>query len=285
MQHIGFIGLGNMGAPIARNLIRAGYRVCLFNRTPDKAQAVLKAGKTGYLAESLSDFAECDVLFTCLALPQHVRQAVLGEKGAYAVLNPGTIHVELSTIAPDTAHELAEAAKKRGLAYIQCTLGKTPAHAERAETPLFVGGDPDAVERLKPMLSHIGIFNDVGTVDASCAVKLVSNMIGMANLTVLAAGLRIGERAGLDPQVLLPLLADTGARSFQMDVRGPWIASGDFAPRFALELALKDVRLGCEMAAGWECSSPIFEAALSLFRQADAAGFGAEDCAAVYNHL
>ncbi len=285
MHSIGFIGLGNMGAPIARNLIRAGCRVLVYSRSQHKAEAVLEAGTTGSRVRDFMDFAPCEVLFTCLALPEHVRQAVLGEGGAYAVLHPGTVHVELSTIDPATAHELAEAAAKRGITYVQCTLGKTPAHAERAEEPLFIGGNPEAVERLKPLFSLIGIPQYVGTIDAACAVKLISNLIGMGNLAILAAGLRIGEQAGLAPETMLPLLADTGARSFQMDVRGPWIASQDFAPRFGLDLALKDVRLGCEMAAAWDCSSPLLEAVLSLFRQASSEGFGAEDCAAVYKSL
>ena len=122
---------------------------------------------------------------------------------------------------------------------------------------------------------------DVKSVNASCAVKLISNLVGMANLAVLAEGLRVGQRAGMDPEMLLPLLEDTGARSFQMDVRGPWIARKDFMPRFALRLAHKDLRLGCEMAQRWKLETPILTAARAVFARAEAQGLGGQDCAAV----
>ena len=282
---LGFIGTGAMGGPLARNLIRAGKPVLIYNRTPEKIEAVLSAGTTGRRVAAFAEFSVCDVVFTCLALPEHVAQAMSGPDGVYAFLRPGSIHVELSTIDPATAHALADAAAQRGIGYVQCTLGKTPAHAEKAEEPLFIGGDPQAVARLSPLFPLIGIPHLVGTIDAACAVKLISNLIGMATLAVLAEGLRLGEAAGLAPAALLPLLADTGARSFQMEVRGPWMAASDYAPRFAVALALKDLRLGCGMARDWGLSPQLMQAALALFRQAADAGHGPEDCAAVYKSV
>lgn len=279
---IGFIGVGAMGGPLARNLIRAGKTVHVYNRSPERVDRTLAAGRTGIRAASFRDMAACETVFTCLALPEHVREAALGPDGFYASLRPGSIHVELSTIDPATAHTLADEAKQHGIAYVQCTLGKTPAHAEKAEEPLFIGGDEAAIERLRDLFPLIGVPNYVGGIDAACAVKLISNLIGMANLAVLAEGLRLGEKAGLDRAALLRLLADTGARSFQMDVRGPWLSEDDYAPRFALNLALKDVRLGCAMAEGWGLSPRLMQAALGLYRQASEAGLGGEDCAAVF---
>ena len=104
------------------------------------------------------------------------------------------------------AFALAEAAGRQGVAYIQCTLGKTPAHAELGEAPLFVGGDQQAIAGLAEVWPVLGVFNNVGTVEAACAVKLVSNLVGMANLAVLSEGLRIGEAAGVEKNLLLHLL-------------------------------------------------------------------------------
>ena len=187
----------------------------------------------------------------------------------------------MSTIDPGTANELKAEAEKHGLGYIQCTLGKTPAHAEKAEEPMFIGGDKALVDKHEEIFKIIGIPSYVGTIDASCAVKLISNMIGMTNIAVLAEGILVGDKAGLDRKQLLELLTDTGARSFQMDVRGPWIANDDFAPRFGLDLALKDVRLGLEMARAWGQDLKAMEAALEYFKKASAAGHGKEDCNAV----
>ena len=278
----GFMGLGAMGAPLARRLIRAGLRVRLYNRTRSKAEALLSAGEHASLAHSLSDFVPCQLVFTCLALPVHVEAATLGPEGVYQYLRPGAVHVEMSTIAPETADTLAGAAAQRGVGYVQCTLGKTPAHAEQGQTPLFIGGRDAAVEALVDVFALLGIPYRVGTVQAACAVKLISNLVGMANLVVLAEGLRLGREAGLTPEVLLPLLQDTGARSFQMDVRGPWIAAQDWTPRFSLDLALKDVRLGCGMAGQMGLRPEAMRAALEVLERASAQGWGGEDCCAVY---
>jgi 3-hydroxyisobutyrate dehydrogenase-like beta-hydroxyacid dehydrogenase len=279
----GFIGVGAMGGPLARNLIRAGKDVRVYSRTPQGRAKTLAAGATGVAAQDMQDMAPCDVVFTCLPLPAHVREKMLGPGGAYAFMRPGAIHVELSTIDPGTARDLAAAAGSRGIAYVQCTLGKTPAHAERAEAPLFAGGDQRAIAALADVWPVIGVLNNVGGIDAACAVKLVSNLVGMANLAVLSEGLRIGMAAGVDGETLLRLLADTGAASFQLAARGRSMILGDYEPaRFALDLALKDVRLGCDMAQALGIDPPMLGQALARFTQASARGLGAQDCAAVH---
>jgi 3-hydroxyisobutyrate dehydrogenase-like beta-hydroxyacid dehydrogenase len=284
-MQIGFIGVGLMGGPLARNLIRAGKDVLVYDLSAEAVQRSLDAGTTGRAAAAISELADCEVVFTSLPLPQHVKGVMTGDDGLYAKMKPGATHIELSTIDPGTANELAAAAAERGLGYVQCTLGKTPAHAEKAEEPMFIGGDKALVDKHEAIFKIIGIPSYVGTIDASCAVKLISNMIGMTNIVVLAEGLLVGDKAGLDRKVLLELLADTGARSFQMDVRGPWLANNDYAPRFGLDLALKDVRIGLEMARAWGKELKAMEAALEYFKQASAAGFGKEDCNAVIKSI
>jgi 3-hydroxyisobutyrate dehydrogenase-like beta-hydroxyacid dehydrogenase len=271
-----------MGGPLARNLIRAGKDVLVFDLSKEAVKRTLDVGTTGKAAASVDDLASCDIVFTSLPLPQHVKGVVLGESGLYAKMKKGALHVELSTIDPGAANEMRAAAEALGLGYLQCTLGKTPAHAEKAEEPMFIGGDKAQYEANEDLFKVIGIPSFVGSVDASCAVKLISNMIGMTNLAVLAEGIKVGDKAGMDRKLLLELLTDTGARSFQMDVRGPWIAKDDYAPRFGLDLALKDVRLGLEMARAWDLDLKAMEAALVYYRNASEAGFGQEDCNAVF---
>ena len=197
-MEFGFIGVGAMGGPLARNLIRAGKTVHVYNRSAEGRDKTLAAGTSGVPAMSMADMAPCNVVFTCLALPEHLTEKALGPDGLYAHMQPGSVHVDLSTIDSQTAFALVEAAGRQGVAYIQCTLGKTPAHAERGETPLFVGGDQQAIAGLAEVWPILGVFNNVGTVEAACAVKLVSNLVGMANLAVLSEGLRIGEAAGVE---------------------------------------------------------------------------------------
>lgn len=281
-MQLGFIGVGLMGGPLARNLIRSGENVLVYDLSQEAVERTLAVGSTGVAAQSLNELAGCDIVFTSLPLPEHVKAVVLGDQGLYRRLGKGTTHIELSTIDPGTANEMRAEAEKHGIGYIQCTLGKTPAHAEKAEEPMFIGGDKAIFEQHEALFKKIGIPNFVGSIDAACAVKLISNMIGMTNLVVLAEGFKVGDAAGLDQKVLLELLTDTGARSFQMDVRGPWIAAGDFKPRFGLDLALKDVRLGLEMARDWDLNLKAMEAAFIRYKEASETGLGKEDCNAVY---
>lgn len=281
-MQIGFIGVGLMGGPLARNLIRAGYSVLVFDLSKEALDRTLAVDGAGKAAAHVEELADCNVVFTSLPLPRHVKDTMGGSSGLYGAMKRESIHVELSTIDPRTAEELAAEAAGRGIGYIQCTLGKTPAHAEKAEEPMFIGGDVNLVDRLADIFKVIGKPCHVGAISASCAIKLISNMVGMTNLAVLTEGMRLGERAGLDRKLLLELLTDTGARSFQMDVRGPWIVDDDFNARFGLDLALKDVRLGCEMARAWGLEPRAMEVALEYYKKASAAGYGKEDCNAVY---
>ena len=281
---IGFIGVGLMGGPLARNLIRSHKQIFVYDLSAEAVQRTIAEGSTGYAVENLNDLVDCDVLFSSLPLPQHVCDTFLGEGGLYCSLKTGAIHVELSTIDPETSKSLEVGAVKKGIGLLQCTLGKTPAHAEKAEEPMFIGGDKSTYDFLSGIWPIIGSpAHYMGGVEAACAVKLISNLIGMTNLTALAEGMRLGEKAGIDTDFLLELLDDTGAKSFQMDIRGPWIAAQDFSPRFGLDLALKDVRLGCEMAHAWGMKVPTMEAALSIYKRASDAGLGGEDCNAVFN--
>jgi len=219
---IGFVGVGLMGGPLARNLIRAGKEVLVFDLSEEALKRTLDAGTSGKAVASLGDLADCDIVFTSLPMPQHVEGVLLGDDGLLAKLKSGAVHVELSTIDPQTSLKLSDAASAKGIGFLQCTLGKTPAHAEKAEEPLFIGGDKALYEQLSDIWPIIGSPEYyMGGVEASCAVKLISNMVGMTNLVVLAEGMRAGEKAGIEKKVLVELLQDTGARSFQMALTWP----------------------------------------------------------------
>lgn len=135
---IGFWGVGFMGAPLAHRLAEAGYSVRAYSREMSKALAAV--GQKGTATTRRADLAECGILFTCLALPEHVRCAVAGPAGLYGRMASGSMHVECSTIDPALAESLAEEAATHGIAYVQATLGKTPQMAARGEAPMFVGG-------------------------------------------------------------------------------------------------------------------------------------------------
>ena len=279
----GFIGVGRMGGGLARNLIRAGKEVLVFDLSAEAVQKTVNAGATGKAVKQVQDMAGADVVFTSLPLPRDVEGVMLGKDGLLERMKPGSTYIDVSTIDPRTARKLSDAAEARKIHFLECPLGKTPAHAEKAEEPVFVGGKKEVYEKMKAVLDIVGkpvIY--MGEVEASSAFKLISNLIGMTNLAVLSEGIRIAHKAGIEIQMFLELLADTGGKSFQAEVRGPWIANSDFANRFGLDLALKDVRLGCEMAEAWGNDAQTMKVALEYFRAGSAKGFGKEDCNAIY---
>lgn len=282
-MEFGFIGLGNMGGGLAKNLIRAGKSVLVFDLNPAATEKVLAAGTTGKAAASANELAACDVIFTSLPLPLHIDKVMLADDGLVNIMQAGSTYIDVSTIDPQTARRVADACEARNIRFLACPLGKNPAAAEKAEEPIFAGGKKEVFDELKPILQIVGdpVYY-MGDVEASEAFKLISNMVGMTNVAVIAESIRLGEKAGIDPKLMADLLEDTGGKSFQSALRAPWIAAGDFAPRFGLDLALKDVRLGCEMADAMDMDPKLMKVALSYFRQASEAGFGEEDCNAVY---
>lgn len=282
-MQFGFVGLGNMGGGLARNLIRAGKNLIAFDLNPEAMKKTLAAGETGRAAENIMDLADADVVFTSLPLPAHIEQVMLGKDGLLDNMKAGSTYIDVSTIDPQTARKVADTCKERNIGYLACPLGKNPAAAEKAEEPIFAGGNKEVFQEMKPVLQIIGdpVYY-MGSVEAAQAFKLISNMIGMTNVAVIAEGIRLGKKAGIDPHLMAKLIEDTGGKSFQSALRAPWIAEGDFSARFGLDLALKDVRLGCEMADAWNMNPRLIKIALEYFKKASAEGFGQEDCNAVY---
>lgn len=284
---IGYIGLGLMGGPLARNLIRASQNVLVYDLSKDAVALTLAAGTSGRAAASIEELEDCDVVFTSLPLPVHIKDVMMSaDKGLLNKMKKGSVYIDVSTIDPATAEEVEKYAGERGISFIASPLGKGPAQAEKAEEPIFAGGNKTSFEKVLPLLKIVGSpVHYLGGVKQAYAFKLISNMIGMTNLAVLAEGLRIGEQAGIDAKQFQELLAETGANSFQLQVRGPWILNNDFGNRFGVSLALKDVRLGCEMADGWNYDARFTKLAQEFYKKADQAGLGKEDCNAVYKVL
>lgn len=279
----GYIGLGLMGGPLARNLIRAGKDVLVFDLSEEAVQRTLAAGTTGKAAKSTDEMVDCDVVFTSLPLPKHIEGVMLGDKGLLNKMKKGSVYIDVSTIDPETGKKVFDFATSKGIDFLACPLGKGPAQAEKAEQPIFAGGTQAAFDKMLPILKIVGNpVHYTGGAEQAYAFKLLSNMIGMTNLAVLAEGIRVGEKAGIEKGKLLELLAETGANSFQLQIRGPWIINNDFANRFGVALALKDVRLGCEMADAMGYDAKFTKMAQKCYQEADNAGLGKEDCNAVY---
>lgn len=277
-----FIGLGKMGGSLARNLIRAGYDVVVFDISKEAMENTLKVGGRSALS-AVEAAKDVDALFTSLPMPKDVETLLLGESGLYKVMKKGSTVIDVSTIDPATARVVADAAYKEHLSFLACPLGKGPAQAEQGTEPIFAGGQKQVYEKWNEVLNKIGnpVYY-VGDVEQSTAFKLISNLVGMTNVIVMCEGMKLADGANIDPKLFLDLMQETGGDSYQLKVRGPWVQANDFAPRFAVNLALKDVRLGVEMAEAWQQRASFFKLALEHFNKSKEAGLGGEDCAAVY---
>lgn len=280
---VSFIGLGNMGKPLAERVLAAGYPLAVWTSNPQTAAHFARLGAT--VVDEKADLANCDILFTCVPRPEDVRLQVAGKEGLYKRMKQGSVHVDLSTIDPDTAEELEREAMSLGIGYVQSTVSKTPKVAAEGEAPLFVGGVEQAVTKVWPLLEKMGRPENVGSARASCVIKILSNQMVMAILGVVSEGLKIGELASLDQKRLLELLLSSGASSFQLSVRGPMIVERDFAPRFAVDLALKDLRLGEKMLKKLHFEPRLISQALAYMEKASEAGLSEEDMSAIYKVL
>jgi 3-hydroxyisobutyrate dehydrogenase-like beta-hydroxyacid dehydrogenase len=279
---IGFVGVGKMGGGLARNLIRRGYDVSVFDLNQAAVERVLEVG--GEAAASITDFSStADVIFTSLPMPRHLTDLLIDEESLLGQMKAGAVVIDVSTIDPSTARRLSDSASQEDVDFLACPLGKGPAQAEEGTQPIYAGGRPDVYQKYEPLLKDISTsVHYLGDVEQATAFKIVSNLIGMTNALVLSEGLRIGERAGIDPVLLQQLLATTGADSYQLTLRGPKMRNGDFTPGFSIHLTRKDVGLGVGMAKELNQPSPFTELALTYFDKAVDAGLGDEDCAAVY---
>ncbi|TCP53172.1 3-hydroxyisobutyrate dehydrogenase [Tamaricihabitans halophyticus] len=276
-MHIACIGVGNMGGAVARRLAGA-FPVTAYDPDPAAVRRCAEAGVRP-ADSALAAVAGADVVLTSLPTPELVLRTVTELVGAVGV---GTPLVDISTIDPNTARGATEECAAAGVDFVACPLGKTPQHAEQGAIPLFVGGPAEAIERLTPVLARMGErVYQFGTVAAATTFKLVSNLIGMTNVAVLAEGHALAARAGIDPGVFAEALADTGAASFQQQVRLPWLLDGDWAARFGVDLAAKDVRLAVDAASRWGVPVPVGSAALAQLIAAAAHGYGDEDVIAI----
>ncbi|HXP97764.1 MAG TPA: NAD(P)-dependent oxidoreductase [Telmatospirillum sp.] len=278
-KNIGFVGLGTMGGAVARRLASGPWTILVHDIVPAAVDRMIEHGAVG-APDSAGVFKGSQVVFTCLPTPELV-EAFWTEH--YGRLDQGAIAVDLSTIDPATSRRVCDLVEGRtGASFVACTLGKTPAMAEAGEIPVFVGGNAAAVERLKPLLDHMAsVTYEMGSVEGATMFKLISNLIGMTNLAVLAEGYLLARQAGIDSKTFAAALRTTGGWSTQADIRLAWMMEEDFKPRFAVDLAAKDLRLSVNAAAAWGVPTPVAAAGLSVFSLARAAGWGGKDAAAI----
>lgn len=287
-EHVALIGLGNMGAPMAANLLKAGYPLSGFDLSP---QACAKAGELKIpLASSAAAAAEsARVVISMLPASQHVESLYLGEAGLLARLQPGTLIIECSTIAPASAQKVAQAAQARGLPMIDAPVSGGTAGAAAGTLTFIVGGETADLERARPFLQAMGknIFH-MGKAGAGQVAKLCNNMALGVIMAVTGEAIALGVAHGLDPKVLSRMMAVSTSRSWATEVCNPWPgvidtapASRDYAGGFGSDLMLKDLGLAVQAAMSVGATIPLGELARNLYALNQQAGRGGLDFSSV----
>jgi len=270
MARIGFIGLGNMGAPMARNLIRAGHEVAGFDIVPAAMESVPGARRTASAAEAATG---AEVVITMLPASAHVREAWLGSGGLMAAAPPGALLIDASTVDVGTAREVAAAAGGRDV--LDAPVSGGVMGAEAATLTFMVGGSEAAFARAKPILEAMGrTIVHCGGPGAGQAAKLCNNMMLAATMAVTCEAFVLAERLGLSHQALFDVASKSSAQSWALTtycpVPGPVPASPanrGYRPGFAAALMVKDLGLAQQSAREAGAVTPLGAHALELYRR------------------
>ena len=291
-QTIAFIGLGNMGGPMAANLHKAGHRVTAFDLSAD---ALAKAREQGVrTAASAAEAAEgASVVVSMLPASRHVEALFLGNDGLLAKLAAGTLVIDCSTIAPASAQKVANEAVARGHAMLDAPVSGGTAGAAAGTLTFIVGGAADVLERARPILQGMGknIFH-MGGAGAGQVAKLCNNMALGVIMAVTGEALALGTAHGLDAKVLSQMMAVSTGRSWATEVCNPWPgvlenapASRGYSGGFGSDLMLKDMGLAVEAAMGVGATIPLGELARNLYAMNRSAGRGGLDFSSVVKVL
>ncbi|MBR7777335.1 3-hydroxyisobutyrate dehydrogenase [Undibacterium rugosum] len=295
MSQIAFIGLGNMGAPMALNLLKAGHRLSVYDLSAAAMDKLASAG--AQCASSAADAVlEAEVVISMLPASRHVEALYLGAKNSPGILGlipDDALVLDCSTIAPQTAIQLASAAAERGLSLLDAPVSGGTAGAAAGTLTFMVGGLLDDLERARPILSAMGknIFH-AGSYGAGQTAKICNNMLLGILMAGTAEALALGVANGLDALVLSDIMRQSSGRNWALELYNPCPgvmdnvpASRGYSGGFGVDLMLKDLGLAAESARTVQAAVPLGELARNLYALHSQQGAGALDFSSIYSLL
>jgi 4-hydroxybutyrate dehydrogenase / sulfolactaldehyde 3-reductase len=279
---IGFIGLGTMGAPMARNILNKGHRLIVSDVAPAAVASLPAAGATAATTPK-EVAAGSEVVITMLPDGPDVERVALGADGIVAGIRPGSVYIDMSTIDPDTTRRIGEAVAAKGAAMIDSPVGKTADHAVAGTLTLMVGGPAEIVARCRPLLDCMGTdFFHCGDLGAGQTMKLINNLLATAVSEASIEALVTGTKSGLTLDTMMSVLRTTMAWNNALAIALPKRPlAGDFSPGFMLKLAHKDCRLALEMARRVGVITPVGRAAFASLDEAMQRGLHDDDVGAL----
>jgi 3-hydroxyisobutyrate dehydrogenase-like beta-hydroxyacid dehydrogenase len=277
-MHVGFIGLGHMGSGMARNLLRAGHDVCVYNRTRGKAEALVSAGAR--IADDVADVWRNEVVITMLADDEAVTAVTFGERKMIAELPKNAVHIAMSTISVAFSDRLAEAHRQAGQAYVAAPVFGRPEAAAAAKLFIIAAGDAQAIQRCQPLFDAMGqkTFIVAETPSAANLVKLSGNFMLGAVIESLGETFALIRKSGVDPHRYLEILTGTLFSAPVYKTYGTLIADEKYEPAgFKMSLGLKDIRLALAGADARSVPMPLASLVHDHFLAGVAQGHGDSD--------
>ncbi len=274
LRRVGFIGLGRMGKPMAMNLLKAGFTMVVWNRTRGKMEELLKAGAAA--ADSPKDLAErSDVVITMVSDTPDVMEVILGDDGVIHGVREGMVVIDMSTISPAAAQQIAAALGERGVHFLDAPVTGGVKGAIEGTLNIMVGGDEKVMESCMPLFKVLGKkVVHMGGNGMGQAAKLANQIICAINILAVCEGLVFAKRLGLDMRKLIEAISDGAASSWMLSNLAPKMLERDFEPGFSIRLQLKDLRLVLEMAQQKMIPLPVTALVSQLMRAAEAIGLG-----------
>ena len=292
MAKVGFIGLGNMGLPMARNLVSGGHQVTGFDLSAPALDNLADAG--GRAAATASDaVAGAEVVVTALPAARHVRAVYQGDGGVLASAGAGTLFIDCSTIDVQTAREVIAEAVERGQHMVDCPMSGGIGGAEAGSLTFMVGGEEADFDAAQSVLTCMGknMFH-AGGPGAGCAAKICNNMMLAIQMIAVSEGFNLAGKLGLEAQKLYDISSTATARCWSLNdycpAPGPVAtapSNRDYRPGFAAELMLKDLRIAMEAAQGAGAATPMGALATQVYTMMDQAGLSGRDFSGVITFL
>jgi len=285
---IGFVGLGTMGIVMSRKLMAAGYPLTVWNRTAEKAQALVDDGAT--LADSPKDVAAAsDVVFTMTTDGKASREVICGSGGALEGAHDGLIVIDCASIDPEDSKAHSAIAAEKGVALMDAPVSGGPKVAENGALGIMVGGPEDAFKTVEPILDHLGkMVLYTGESGNGTTLKLIANLVMGVAIQASAEALVLAAKIGIDPQVVIDItsLPGTGPQTGAMATRGPrMISRAFFPPHFSTNNMHKDLTGAIRLAEKFGVSLPTVSAARETLRAVQSRGEGEIDSSAVVTVL
>ncbi|USG64736.1 NAD(P)-dependent oxidoreductase [Brevibacillus ruminantium] len=278
---IGWIGLGNMGIPMASNLLAAGYEVQVWNRTPEKAEPLISLGAT-YVDTIDKLVANSDVIFTMVSDDEAVKAIYTGSNGLLSANVQGKLAVDMSTISPETSRFLAESCKSAGLRFLDAPVSGSVGPAKEGKLVIMVGGDEQDFEQAKPLLGKLGkIALHLGENGAGTSAKLAINLLLGITVQGVAETLLFARSMDISAEQMLTIISESAVGTPLIRGKAASILADDYPAAFALKHMTKDLRLAREAGV----SSPLAESAAASYRAALEEGMGDLDLMAILRFL